>query len=176
MKRTTNHESRKTGFTLIEMLVAMAVFAVLVVIVGSSFVYVLDLQRYAFNVQKVQENSSFFLEAFAKELRTSTIASIPDSNCASGTDPSLTIINQDGEAVQYALSGYNLVRTVNGAPSTVNSNSIRFTNLGFCVLGALTGDLRQPRITMVAGITTPDARQKALAYIQTTLSLRNISD
>lgn len=171
MKRTL-----KQGFTLVEMLVAIAIFATIMTLAASVFIRALTLQRYAFNLQTAQENANFELEFMAKEIRTSTVASLPNSACLVATDPTLTIVNQAGETIVYGSSGNNLTRTVNGTSTIMNSNTVQFTKVGFCVRGAATGDLRQPQITIVAQVKTPNLQQQAVVDVQTTLSLRTISD
>lgn len=170
------------GFTLIEMLVGMFVFSIIILLVSSMFVSGLELQRRAFNVQHVEENSTFILETMTKELRIAEITSpTVDSACPGTFDTSLTILHPEHGTITYALSGTDLTRTVKDVTGTdvtsvLNSSSITVTRLGFCVAGVEVGDNRQPRVTMVATLTTVNAHEPASADIQTTLSSRLLSD
>jgi len=58
------------GFSLIEMLVSVAVFVVLILIVTSIFQSVIKAQRNAIAAQSVQESMRFALELISKELRS----------------------------------------------------------------------------------------------------------
>lgn len=57
------------GFTLVEVLVSTALFAVIVVSVTSLFKLSIDTQREAMAVQNTQESLKYFLEMTAKEIR-----------------------------------------------------------------------------------------------------------
>ena len=170
------------GFTLIEMLVGMFVFSIIILLVSSMFVSGLELQRRAFNVQHVEEHSTFILETMTKELRIAEITSpTVDTACPGTLDSSLTILHPEHGTITYALSGTDLTRTVKGVTgadvtSVLNSSSIKVARLGFCVAGVGIGDNRQPRVTVVATLTTVNDHEPASADIQTTLSSRLLSN
>lgn len=158
------------GFTLIEILVAVFMISIIFTMVGSVFVSSLDLQRRAVNLQQTEENASYVLESMAKEIRVSQITSVD------GCSSSLAITNQYGEQVVYSQNGTDILRTVNGTQTRINSNTVQFTRLGFCVAGAATGDQKQPRVTITARMQSKNFRQQSMLDIQTTLSLRGLSN
>ncbi len=91
------------GFSLIEFMVAMAVFTVLIVAVSQITHFVLKSQRKAFALQNVQESSRFILEMATKEIRTS---SIEDLRLAG---EELEIINSYGETIIYQFDNANKI-------------------------------------------------------------------
>jgi len=156
------------GFTLIEMLVTVAVFTVLMTIVGSIFIQTLNLQRIAFNLQTIEENSRFSLEAMAREIRfgelTSPSTACPGSNTLSLTHP----VNGD---IVYSLVGGRVVRNVNGIDAILTSVDVDVTNLSFCVTGAESGDGRQPVITILMSMET-GTKNPQHVDLQTTITTR----
>lgn len=167
----------KKGFTLIEVLVSISLFAIIMVIVSALFVQSLDLQRRAFNIQQAEENASYILEAMIKEIRVAQMdPSVADNDCSGAPAASLTIIHPDHGVITFALSGTDVIRTVAGVSTTLNSNTVQFKSLGFCILGTASGDGKQPRITIITDVMSAKTRQQAEIRTQTTISLRAISN
>ena len=171
----TNNQRPNAGFTLVETLVTVFVFSMIVVIIGGVFVSSLDLQRRALNIQLVEENSNFLLEAMAKEIRVSTIGSL-NSDCPTLPATVLDITHPVNGSIRYSLSGTTVQRTVNGAVTTISSNAVEFTRLQFCISGTGATDQKQPRVTVLAGIRSTNAKQQAAIDIQTTLSARFLQE
>ncbi|MEK7616152.1 MAG: prepilin-type N-terminal cleavage/methylation domain-containing protein [Patescibacteria group bacterium] len=161
------------GFTLVELLVAMSLFGLIMIIVGSAFVYGLDLQRRAFNLQQTEENAAFVLETMIKELRVSQVSpSVSDSDCTNLPELSLSVLHPDLGAITYTLSGTDIHR--NGV--AITSSTVAFTKLNFCISGSQPGDGRQTRITMLASMRSKKTKQQSLIDIQTSVSPRSIND
>lgn len=171
------------GFTLLETLVSSAIFAVIMIVVGSVFVASLSLQARALNIQQVVENSQYVLELMTKEIRVSKVElPSPPSVCPPSKTISykptsrLTMTNQDGDVVTYALSGTKLTRSVNGVTRVVNSNTVEFLNFGFCVTGVEEGDYQQPRVTIVFKVKSVKMKESAAIKSQITISPRILSN
>lgn len=170
-----NQRFLNEGFTLAETIITLFIFSVLVTIIASTFISALDIQRRAFNIQQVEENANFILEAMAKEIRVSTLGT-PDTNCPSSPVASLSITHPVNGSVAYSLSGTDLIRTVNGIQTTVNSNVVQFSYLKFCVSGNTNPDQKQPRVTIIAQIKSANTKKQATIDIQTTLSQRLLQE
>lgn len=164
-----------SGFTLTETLVTVAIFSVVITIISSAFVSALDMQRRAFNIQQVEENTNFLLEAMAKEIRVSTIND-PDSNCPTSPATILNITHPVNGSVSYSLSGTSVQRRVNGVDTIISSGNVQFTRLQFCVSGNGTTDQMQPRVTLIAGMKSVETKQQASIDFQTTLSARFLQE
>lgn len=158
---------------MVELLVAMFVFAIIMILTGSIFVYSLDLQRRAFNLQQTEENATFLLETMLKEFRVSDVTfPLINTRCPITPSKTISIVHPDLGPITYAQVGSDLQR--NGV--ILNSNSVEIVNLGFCVIGARLGDNRQTRITVVASIKSAKTKQQSLVDIQTSISPRKLND
>ena len=165
------------GFTLVETLVSILLFATIAMIVGSVFVSSLDIQRRANNIQQTEENASYVLETMIKEIRVSTLpVALADTDCAAAPLPAMAIINSSGVLVVYSLNGTDLIRNAGGVDGVMNSNTVQFQRLAFCVSGAQPSDSKQPRITIIASIQSKNMKQQITVDTQTTISLRGLSD
>lgn len=74
MERKTAAKGKR-GFTLIEMLIAIAVFAVMATVIAGAFVSGFGTYRHARELQRDIESAQFMMNSMAKYLRTSTIVS-----------------------------------------------------------------------------------------------------
>ncbi len=115
----------KKGFTLIELIVALAAFLILITIVSSSAVLIIQTQRKSFAMQNVGEEISYVLELMSKEIRMSEIVSDDDFR------PTLKIINSDGDTVEYQFTSANYIRRrVNGGWwQSLTSSNINFNGI-----------------------------------------------
>jgi prepilin-type N-terminal cleavage/methylation domain-containing protein len=162
-KRTQNQ-----GFTLIEMLVTVAVFSVLMTIVGAIFVQTLDLQRIAFNLQTIEENSRFALEVMAKEIRFGEMMD-PSTSCPGNDSLSLTHpVNGD---IVYSLLDGRIHRNVNGIDTILTGDNVNVTRLSFCVSGTENDDGIQPRVTILMSMET-GIKNPQVIDLQTTITSR----
>lgn len=65
-------ENNKKGFTLIEMMVSLAIFSVVAVIAAGALLRIVDSNRKAQSIQSAMSNLNFALESMTRELRQGT--------------------------------------------------------------------------------------------------------
>ena len=93
---------KEKGLTLVELLVAMAVFGILITVVSNIAFSVIKAQRKAFAIQSTQESGRFLLEMMSKEFRTSLI------NTGGGSGlTTLNITNADSQTLNYQFDNTN---------------------------------------------------------------------
>lgn len=158
----------REGLTLIELLVAMAIFIVVISVVINLFTISLRGQRKVVASQNLQDNAKYLLGFMAKEIRMSQINSVASTT--------LGITRSDGEDITYFFDGTNIQRTVVGDPSSsgpINSDEVLITG-SFYGLGIGKGDNQQARVTIVIKIETIGTKpeEKAEINLQTTLCQR----
>lgn len=117
---------RQHGFTIIELIVAMGLFAILTAIAVAAFTRALRSERWLTAMMSVDANASIVLEQMAREIRTGY--NFP----AEGpyTSLSFTSSQNEGTGVSYALDGDGAI-TRNGDPMT--SGNVRVSMLNFFI-------------------------------------------
>ncbi len=133
----------KRGFTLIELMVALGLFAVIMTIAAGSYLTMINANRHAQALAKGIDNLSFALEVMTRTIST---GSQYDQNGAHD----ITFLNKDGVEVSYTVVNNALRQTVAGvtAPLTDPSVVIDPNKLIFTVSGRqpLVGDQEQARV------------------------------
>jgi len=112
--------SNNTGFTMIEMIVALAVFSIIIVSMTSITVSIIQSQRKSFASQNSQETSRYILESMNKEIRMSLI----NSDSGDGVTV-LNITNAQDETFDYQFDNANKRLLRNGQP--VSPDNIELT-------------------------------------------------
>lgn len=176
-----------SGFTIIELLVAIAIFSVVVSVAVGGFVRALRTQRQVVALMAANSNVSLAIEQMAREIRTGRNFTVNNpflfTDC--GSDPSrgseLTFTNGLLDQITYrffsmAEEGF-IDREVNGASDHITGKNVRIRYVCFGLLGdqPYPGDEYPPRVTVSIGIS-PVAQGVSdnITNIQTTISARQI--
>ncbi len=177
----------RTGFTIVELLVAIGLFGVIVSIAMGGFVRALRTQRQIVALITANSNMSLVIEQISREMRTG------NSFCASACPiGELNFTNSRGERIFYGIKtittgrfGYYgaIVRRVgdDGECAQITADSVNVRNLNFKLFGASDAlpegnPYFPPRITIIVSIS-PSAGQASvvsenITNIQTTVSAR----
>ena len=120
---------KKRGYTLIELIVAVGLFALVMLLASGAYIMMINLNRQAQAMATGMNNLSFALESMTRDVRTGTAYSCGLSlglgDCTNGGG-SLSFKNEGGTAVTYSLSGGSLQKTVGGAQTTLTGNKLIF--------------------------------------------------
>lgn len=175
----------KTGFTLLEMIISMGVFAIAALIGVSSLLALTNAQKKALVFQSTQDNLRFAVEAMAREIRTgnfyycgSNLDDIPATpsfkDCSFG-GPSLNFTNVSGQRVTYQALQNRIQKSQNGgAFQAITSSDIGIEYLTFFVIGSPSDDDFHPRVTLVARGVSGSGFSRSELSLQTTVSQRTI--
>jgi len=155
---------KNSGFTLIELIVAVAVFSLVALSALSVFALGIKGQRKGLATQVVQENIHYALEMMAKEIRMSHIKDTTTQNALD-----IEAIKPTGkENVSYTLSSGRITR--NG--QAITSSAINVANLKFYA-----NNIDDPpsliTITMILEGKGARPEEKVKMNLQTTLSSRD---
>ena len=185
------------GFTLVELLVSIALFSILVSIAAGGFVNALRTERQAAAMMAAESNVSIAFEQMAREMRTGYLFCHDlsgNSTCPAcsviATDPDPTeqdtpllscpnfieYYNADAEKVDYSLVNGVIERSVNGSPpQAITGDNVSIRYLTFTLFGTTEGDHWNPRVTMAVGVAPVDSTINWItASLETTVSAREI--
>ncbi len=185
----------KKGFTLIEMLVVLAIFSVATVVIVDIFMMASRAQKRTLVIQKIQSDARYSVEAIAREARMDMI----DYNYYGGTVVSptevLALRDQDDNQIIFKKSSENcpsgtdqcLVVSIDGGASwaSITSKGVRVISLDFYIAPAVdpfklnlengTYDSDdQPRVTAILSTEGVGVRpeEQTTVNLQTTVSSR----
>jgi prepilin-type N-terminal cleavage/methylation domain-containing protein len=165
------------GFSLVELLVAAAVFTYVVASVSGLFVTAINVQRRATGIQRIEENAQFALESIAREVRVSTVTS-GDTNC-SPMDPvataTLVIDHPVNGTVTYRYDRDSGVGILYRNDQPITSGDVDITSFAFCVSGA-GHDGQETRVTMPMTLQSAAGPSSRVSVsLQTTVTSRDLS-
>lgn len=187
---TTKFSTRKFsgGFTLIEIMVAVSVFAMVMVVAITAILSIVSANKKAQSLSSVINNLNFSIEAMSRDLRTGYNYNCNGlGNCISGGDNITFKSSQSNNAsVKYSLdtcvssvgSRGCLKKQIGSAtPIELTASEIDILELNFHVLGSERGDVdnMQPRILIrIKGTGGNNARERSEFNLQTTVSQRRL--
>jgi len=131
-------KNKKNGFTLLEMIVAIAVFTVVMTMAMQSILNINNAQKKIESFRTVSDNLNFALDAMSREIRTGR------SYNFDGTDFSFT--NAKSENVTYSLESGQLVRLADSDKFPLTDSKIIISELAFALVGESPGDNLQPKV------------------------------
>jgi len=179
------------GFTLLEMLVATAIFSVVFLMITSIYLSLVESQRSVIATQNIQESMKFVFEMMSKEIR---VAKKSDNECSlahpirkifntdndSNTGAVLYFKNKNDKCVSYFLEpdgGVNRLKiNRDGEEMFVTPDDINLENLVFNIWDDDIGDFhsRQPSVTFRVDVETAKGRDlhRQRTALQTTITSR----
>ena len=163
------------GFTLIEMLVAVALFSIVLMIAMGSIMTIVDVNRKSQSLTTVMNDLNFSLENMTRTITTGKLIS-PDDVDGSDDFESITVENQDEDEITFAWEDTTktITRKKNDEPAyAFTSEQINIDALRFRVFSD--DNNKQPRILiMVKGTAETSKTISSSFIIQTTASQRDL--
>ena len=163
---------KKRGYTLIELVVAVGLFALVMTLASGAYLLMINLNRQAQAVATGIDNLSFALETMTRTIRTGTVYNcnyIGDCQYGGST---FSVKDENLVTQVYTLSGGAI--TQNGVPLTDSSSgSVTVSSLTFYVSGSTAGDNYQPYVTIIASGTVSSGPGKTQAFsVETGAAMR----
>jgi prepilin-type N-terminal cleavage/methylation domain-containing protein len=180
-----NNLTIQRGFTLIEILVAVAVFSLVIASISGIFVSVLQSQRKALASQALIDGISYNLEYISRALRMARKQTIDLPACLSqsGLNYEITqggqgikFLNYQGICYEFYLNGTRLFQNKGGEILPITSQNLEVSSVKFNPSGQSEIDNLQPRATISFYIKSKGQRpeEKTEIRVQTTVSQREL--
>lgn len=128
MMKSYRHLQKKSGFTLVELLVYFGLFSILLVVLSSVFITMLEQQTQDTAQSALQQESEYILTKLKYEINNADEIVMPASPGA--TLQSLTL-RTDGTEKVFSLVNSQLVYTFDTVAWQMTSNEIMVTDLEF---------------------------------------------
>jgi prepilin-type N-terminal cleavage/methylation domain-containing protein len=163
--------SRKTttGFTLIELMVSVALFAIVVMISMAAILSVVDSTKKAQSMKSVMNNLNFALETMTRSIKTGTNLGVIQGD--SNTKSSVSVKDQNSKQLTYSLgSGLAANSIVRNGTEAITAPEVNIDNLKFFDGTIMNG---QPSVIMVVqGTVKLSERVSSEFSIQTAITQR----
>lgn len=128
------------GFTIIEVMVSLAIFTTVMTIAAGSILSIVDANRKSQAVKNIVDNLNFALDDMVRNIRVGSGYSV------NGTGNLLNFTSQQGVPMTYRFSSYmhslNVIVTAASGPSyqqQLTSNQVVIDDMHFFVLGTTPG-------------------------------------
>lgn len=177
--------SKENGFTLIEIMTSVAVFAVVMTISMGSILSVLNANRKSESLKTVMDNLNLSVESMSREMRfgnkyhcgLSGDFLVPQ-NCSSG-DTAVAFVANDGTKIVYRQNGTTIEKSTDEGLSyvPVTAPEITIVDLKFYVLGASSADHLQPKVLIkIKGSAGTKESDKTDFTVETLVSQRSLDN
>ncbi|KND49169.1 MAG: putative Type IV pilus pilin [Parcubacteria bacterium C7867-008] len=178
-------KSSRSGFSLIELIVSVGLFAVVMLISTGAYLSLVSLDRKARATNDLVTNLSFAIDTMERSLRTGSdftcTGTTPDTGGGGGEDcrygsHTISFTDDLSQSVTYKQLEGAVQQCVGLSCSTLTDPRVNVSDVTFYVRGQGTTDSIQPWVTYsVKGTITPDAVNGPITFtIQSTASQRKI--
>jgi len=188
LKIHARHKAKNRGFSLVEMLVAVSIFAIVMVVSVGTLIVLVTSSGVTQRIQSLATNLSFAMDMMTRDIRTgydyyctSSISGTLNSgtnNCADGESGIIFTNSETDDRTAYRFNSSNgslELRIDSGSWIRLTSSEVIIEDAKFYVTGSTRGDGVQPQVrVLVRGTPTNTTFQVSTFYLQSTLTQRII--
>lgn len=177
----------KQGFTLIELIVSMALFTIILTAALGGLLMVIDANRQAKAIKLVVNNLNLATEGMSRELRvggnfceTDNADNNPDASCnnTSGVDTMYFTTDRGDESSSFRLNNQGVERRIGPSPANdylkLTGSDVVIDDLVFYIRGVGYGDSEQPSVLIVLNGHINQADERIDFYVQSLVSQRQL--
>jgi prepilin-type N-terminal cleavage/methylation domain-containing protein len=144
------------GFTLIEIIVAVAIFTVVMLIAIGAVLNAVDVNKKAQSLNVIANNLNLAVESMVRDLRTGSGYEL----CQSGVEGAcVSFRNKDGANVRYSMGGNagagylikNAPAAVVSGEGRITSEEVRLEHLAFTIRGGGSNDGPERILVHISG-------------------------
>ncbi len=176
----------RRGFSLIEIMVSLAIFSVVAVVASGAFLKIVDAGKKAQALKAVMNNLNYAIESLSRELRTGTgYACVNASIDATGncSDTAITFESQRGDTAntadqivyRYNSTEQSLEKSEDSGSTyyPVTAKDVKITSMVFVVTGSQIGDAIPSKVMIaIQGTTGVKEKLKSDFSLQTSVAER----
>ncbi|KKR78338.1 MAG: hypothetical protein UU23_C0001G0102 [Candidatus Curtissbacteria bacterium GW2011_GWA1_40_9] len=130
-QQSTKH--LKKGFTLIELIMYMALMSIFLVVLSELFLSILEVRKESEATSGVEQDARYILSRLYYDLNRASSITTP---ATPGSSSSTLVAIISGDTNSYSASGGNLTLTNNAGTNNLNSSASSISNLNFQKIGA----------------------------------------
>ena len=190
-KRSTSVVRDERGFSLIEIMVAVSLFAVVMTISVGSLLSLIEANRKAQALNSVINNLNFALENMSRNIRVgntyhcSTSTSVPANldttqDCSNGGvlfafEGNSGDTASPADQIVYRFINSRIEKSIDGGTTfvAITASEVTIDEMKFYTVGTTRGDTSQPRVVMtIQGTAGISSRAQTSFNLQTTVSQR----
>jgi prepilin-type N-terminal cleavage/methylation domain-containing protein len=123
--------SRKNGFTLVEMLVAVAIFSIIIIAFVSILVEVTQVQVQSSSSVAVNQESQFLLQKLQYYIGTASVVNIATSTPTSNLQFYMASSSADPTSITLSGGTVYLQQPIGSSSQALTSNKVSVSNLSF---------------------------------------------
>jgi len=185
---TYNLTPASRGFSLVEMVVSVALFAIIMLVAVGALLSLVDANRKARALESVMNNLNISLDSMIRAMRMGSVyvcgySTIPFEYTTSGADCSNggTVFSfapygadpsEQSERVVYEFDNGRLYRSQNGGVTSIaiTAPEVLIEDMAFYTIGTEQGDVVQPKVVVVVkgSAEAENAKSRTTFYIQAT--------
>ncbi len=164
---------KKTGLTLIEIMIVMGILGIIAVIGSGMFFSILRGSTKTKTLQLVKQNGDYAISVMERMIRNARAIIVPSTN---STVSSITIRNPDGETTTFSCEGNPA--TISSNSASLLSNEVKVSsdcNIFEVTVGqaGIKPGVIKINFSLSQSKTTARPEEQASVNFQTTVSLRN---
>ncbi len=173
--------AKKTkGFTLIEIMIAIALFSTVITAFLGLFTSAFSSQKRSLNISYLLNNASYATEYLSRAIRMAEKDT--DGECLSSPDlnyesthggEGIKFLNYNGICEEFYLDGTSIKVKKSGNPEYLTPLNLEIKRLNFEISGESQYDLSQPRVSFTITFKTKGGDPQTI-NIQSTVSQRQL--
>ncbi|OGK13623.1 hypothetical protein A3C98_04430 [Candidatus Roizmanbacteria bacterium RIFCSPHIGHO2_02_FULL_37_15] len=162
---------KKSGYTLVELLVFMGIVSILLAILSNMFAQIVDVRQESESVSSIEQDGNYILTRLAYDVLRAQIINTPASL---GQNDSTLDISIDGVNNLYTANNGILTVTNNNGSFQLNGANSSISNLDFLRLGNPADTEREDTLRISFTVTSRIVRSSGpeSKNFQTTVGLR----
>ncbi|MEI6478988.1 MAG: type II secretion system protein [bacterium] len=176
MNKELKEQRKISGFTLIEVMVSVSIFAIVVLVSMTAVLSIVDANKKAQSLDDVINNMNFTVESMVRDLRTGYAYNCGGVCNAGSAVNSITFTSSISSCqVTYSLSGTTIYKNECGRGNqALTSSNISVNQFNLYVLNP-SGGTGQPLILMILRATGKVGKQSTEFDLQTLISQRRLN-